>query len=56
MNWMGIDIPVQFFDYEADGKKFVIWGLPAHTLTRAAAVVYRGNHRLWNYQDPKAHP
>lgn len=40
MNWMGIDIPVQFFDYEADGKKFVIWGLTAHILTRAAAVIF----------------
>ncbi|KAL6865225.1 hypothetical protein ACP4OV_016376 [Aristida adscensionis] len=39
MNWMGLDIPVQFFDYEADGKKFVIWGLTAHILTRAAAVI-----------------
>ncbi|OEL13143.1 Nudix hydrolase 15, mitochondrial [Dichanthelium oligosanthes] len=41
MNWMGKDIPVQFFDYEADGKKFVIWGLTAHILTRAAAVVFQ---------------
>lgn len=40
MNWMGIDIPVQFFDYEADGKKFVIWGLTAHIVTRAAAVIF----------------
>uniref|UniRef100_A0A0A9BLG9 Nudix hydrolase domain-containing protein n=1 Tax=Arundo donax TaxID=35708 RepID=A0A0A9BLG9_ARUDO len=39
MNWMGMDIPVLFFDYEADGKKFVIWGLTAHILTRAAAVI-----------------
>ncbi|KAL6624681.1 hypothetical protein ACP70R_032002 [Stipagrostis hirtigluma subsp. patula] len=41
MNWMGVDIPVQFFDYEADGKKFVIWGLTAHILTRAAAVIFQ---------------
>jgi len=40
MNWMGIDIPVQFFDYEAGGKKFVIWGLTAHIVTRAAAVIF----------------
>ena len=40
MNWMGIDIPVQFFDYEADGKKFVIWGFTAHIVTRAAAVIF----------------
>jgi len=38
-NWMGMTIPVQFFDYEAEGKKYVIWGLTAHILTRAAAVV-----------------
>ena len=36
---MGMTIPVQFFDYEAEGKKYVIWGLTAHILTRAAAVV-----------------
>ncbi|XP_062181213.1 nudix hydrolase 15, mitochondrial-like isoform X1 [Phragmites australis] len=41
MNWMGVDIPVQFFDYEAEGKKFVIWGLTAHILTRAAAVIFQ---------------
>ncbi|CAD6272562.1 unnamed protein product [Miscanthus lutarioriparius] len=40
MNWMGIDIPVQFFDYKADGKKFVIWGFTAHIVTRAAAVIF----------------
>lgn len=39
MNWMGVNIPVQFFDYQAEGKKFVIWGLTAHILTRAASVV-----------------
>lgn len=38
---MGVDIPVQFFDYEADGKKFVIWGLTAHILIRAAAVIFQ---------------
>ncbi|KAK3140484.1 hypothetical protein QOZ80_5AG0401650 [Eleusine coracana subsp. coracana] len=41
VNFMGVDIPVQFFDYEADGKKFVIWGLTAHILTRAAAVIFQ---------------
>ncbi|TVU16987.1 hypothetical protein EJB05_32992 [Eragrostis curvula] len=41
MNWMGVDIPVQFFDYQADGKNFVIWGLTAHILTRAAAVIFQ---------------
>lgn len=39
MNWMGVNIPVQFFDYQGEDKKYVIWGLTAHILTRAASVV-----------------
>ncbi|KAL5232470.1 hypothetical protein ABZP36_031246 [Zizania latifolia] len=39
MNWMGVNIPVQFFEHQSEGKTFVIWGLTAHILTRAAAVV-----------------
>ncbi|KQK07049.1 nudix hydrolase 15, mitochondrial [Brachypodium distachyon] len=38
-DWMGMTIPVQFFDYQAEGKKYVIWGLTAHILTRSASVV-----------------
>ncbi|CAL4903428.1 unnamed protein product [Urochloa decumbens] len=53
MNWMGIDIPVQFFDYEADGKKFVIWGLTAHILTRAAAVVFQREPSFAELPRPK---
>ncbi|RLN27879.1 nudix hydrolase 15, mitochondrial-like [Panicum miliaceum] len=53
MNWMGIDIPVQFFDYEADGKKFVIWGLTAHILTRAAAVVFQRQPSFVELPRPK---
>jgi peroxisomal coenzyme A diphosphatase NUDT7 len=41
MNWMGTDISIQFFDYQADGKKFVIWGLTAHILTCAAAAIFQ---------------
>ncbi|KAG2623913.1 nudix hydrolase 15, mitochondrial-like [Panicum virgatum] len=56
MNWMGIDIPVQFFDYEADGKKFVIWGLTAHILTRAAAVVLQRQPSFVELPRPKSTP
>uniref|UniRef100_A0A0E0HB13 Nudix hydrolase domain-containing protein n=1 Tax=Oryza nivara TaxID=4536 RepID=A0A0E0HB13_ORYNI len=38
-NWMGMNIPVQSFEYQSEDKTFVIWGLTAHILTRAAAVV-----------------
>ena len=56
MNWMGIDIPVQFFVYEADGKKFVIWGLTAHILTRAAAVVLQRQPSFVELPRPKSAP
>uniref|UniRef100_A0A0D9WDU2 Nudix hydrolase domain-containing protein n=1 Tax=Leersia perrieri TaxID=77586 RepID=A0A0D9WDU2_9ORYZ len=39
MSWMGMNIPVQSFEYQSEDKTFVIWGLTAHILTRAAAVV-----------------
>lgn len=32
---------LQFFDYEADDKKFVIWALTAGILIAAASVVYQ---------------
>ncbi|CAN6326322.1 unnamed protein product [Urochloa humidicola] len=53
MNWMGIDIPVQFFDYEAGGKKFMIWGLTAHILTRAAAVILQREPSFVELPRPK---
>ncbi|WVZ96984.1 hypothetical protein U9M48_042556 [Paspalum notatum var. saurae] len=53
MNWMGIDIPVQFFDYEANGKKFVIWGLTAHILTRAASVIFQRQPSFIELPRPK---
>nr|CAB3459843.1 unnamed protein product [Digitaria exilis] len=56
MNWMGLDIPVQFFDYEADGKKFVIWGLTAHILTRAAAVIFQRQPSFVELPRPKYAP
>jgi hypothetical protein len=56
MNWMGIDIPVQFFDYEADGKRFVIWGLTAHILTRAAAIILQREPSFAELPRPESAP
>ncbi|GLT80052.1 hypothetical protein SLA2020_515150 [Shorea laevis] len=39
--WMGDKYLVHFFDYEFDDKKYVIWGLTAGVLIRAASVVYQ---------------
>ncbi|KAM0892159.1 hypothetical protein ACQ4PT_025934 [Festuca glaucescens] len=55
-NWMGMTIPVQFFDYEAEGKKYVIWGLTAHILTRAAAVVLQRQPSFAELPRPKSAP
>ncbi|KAL9236818.1 hypothetical protein vseg_011444 [Gypsophila vaccaria] len=52
--WMGYKYIVHFFDYETGDKKFLIWGLTAGILIRAAAVVYQKppsfleqNHRFF---------
>ncbi|KAM0903416.1 hypothetical protein ACQ4PT_018641 [Festuca glaucescens] len=55
-NWMGMTIPVQFFDYETEGKKYVIWGLTAHILTRAAAVVLQRQPSFAELPRPKRAP
>ncbi|XP_077226705.1 nudix hydrolase 22, chloroplastic-like [Tasmannia lanceolata] len=39
--WMGTKYLIHFFDFEADNKKYVIWGLTAGILIRAASVVYQ---------------
>lgn len=39
--WMGEKYLIHFFDYEIDHKKFLIWGLTAGILIRAASVVYQ---------------
>ncbi|KAL6991170.1 Nudix hydrolase 15, mitochondrial [Sarracenia purpurea var. burkii] len=39
--WMGEKYLVHFFDYQTDGKKYMIWGLTAGILIRAASVVYQ---------------
>lgn len=39
--WMGDRYLVHYFDYETGGKKYMIWGLTAGILIRAASVVYQ---------------
>ncbi|KAJ7968668.1 Nudix hydrolase 15, mitochondrial [Quillaja saponaria] len=39
--WMGHKYLIHFFDYEIDHKKYMIWGLTAGILIRAASVVYQ---------------
>lgn len=39
--WMGDKFLLHLFDYEAENKKFLIWGLTAGILIRAASIVYQ---------------
>lgn len=39
--WMGDKYLVHFFNYQVNGKKYVIWGLTAGVLIRAASIVYQ---------------
>ncbi|XP_047339202.1 nudix hydrolase 15, mitochondrial-like [Impatiens glandulifera] len=39
--WMGVKYLVHYFDYETDNGKYLIWGLTAGILIRAASVVYQ---------------
>ncbi|PHU04338.1 Nudix hydrolase 22, chloroplastic [Capsicum chinense] len=39
--WMGEKYLIHLFDYEMDNKKYLIWGLTAGILIRAASVVYQ---------------
>ncbi|KMT04545.1 hypothetical protein BVRB_8g182070 [Beta vulgaris subsp. vulgaris] len=39
--WMGYKYLIHYFDYETDNKKYLIWGLTAGILIRAASVVYQ---------------
>ncbi|CAJ1961848.1 unnamed protein product [Sphenostylis stenocarpa] len=41
MQWMGENHLIHLFDYEIEHKKFLIWGLTAGILIRAASVVYQ---------------
>ncbi|KAF6155974.1 hypothetical protein GIB67_039305 [Kingdonia uniflora] len=39
--WLGDKYLIHYFDYEEDKNKFLIWGLTAGILIRAASVVYQ---------------
>ncbi|XP_050368033.1 nudix hydrolase 15, mitochondrial-like [Argentina anserina] len=39
--WMGNKYLIHFFDYETNNKKYMIWGLTAGILIRAASIVYQ---------------
>lgn len=39
--WMGEKYLIHHFNYETEGTKYVIWGLTAGILIRAASVVYQ---------------
>ncbi|XP_027338145.1 nudix hydrolase 15, mitochondrial-like [Abrus precatorius] len=41
IQWMGENYLVHLFDYEIENKKYLIWGLTAGILIRAASVVYQ---------------
>lgn len=38
---MGNKFLIHYFDYEVNDKKYVIWGLTAGILIRAASIVYQ---------------
>lgn len=39
--WMGFNYTVHYFDFQTGNKKFLIWGLTASILVRAASVIYQ---------------
>ncbi|CAL9015598.1 unnamed protein product [Prunus brigantina] len=39
--WMGAKYLLHYFNYEADGKEYVIWALTAGILIRTASIVYQ---------------
>ncbi|KAL8214137.1 hypothetical protein R6Q57_003586 [Mikania cordata] len=39
--WRGSRFLIHYFNYETGGKKYMIWGLTARILIRAASVVYQ---------------
>ncbi|BFG27887.1 hypothetical protein CerSpe_141610 [Prunus speciosa] len=39
--WMGSKYLIHFFDYETKNNKYIIWGLTAGILIRAASIVYK---------------
>nr|XP_043622945.1 nudix hydrolase 15, mitochondrial-like [Erigeron canadensis] len=57
IEWLGSKILIHYFDYEVGGKKFMIWGLTAGILIRAAAIVYKRSpaflEQIPNFKLPK---
>ncbi|KAK4440021.1 Nudix hydrolase 22, chloroplastic [Sesamum alatum] len=39
--WMGYNYLLHFFDYQVEGKSYIIWALTAAILIKAASVVYQ---------------
>ena len=39
--WMGHKYPLHYFNYEADGKEYVIWAFTAGILISVASIVYQ---------------
>ncbi|WOL08261.1 nudix hydrolase 15, mitochondrial-like isoform X1 [Canna indica] len=39
--WKGLKYLIHYFDYNSGNKKFVIWGLTAAILIRAASIIYK---------------
>eukprot|EP00252_Welwitschia_mirabilis_P025677 TRINITY_DN8138_c0_g1_i1.p1 TRINITY_DN8138_c0_g1~~TRINITY_DN8138_c0_g1_i1.p1 ORF type:complete len:301 (+),score=63.08 TRINITY_DN8138_c0_g1_i1:71-973(+) len=39
--WMNVKYTVHYFDYYANKRKFLIWGLTASILVRAASIIYQ---------------
>ncbi|XVF87373.1 hypothetical protein PTKIN_Ptkin18bG0115100 [Pterospermum kingtungense] len=50
--WMGEKYLLHFFDYEIGNKKYLIWGLTAGILIKAASVVYQ-RPPAFQEQNPK---
>ncbi|KAI7729329.1 hypothetical protein M8C21_023178, partial [Ambrosia artemisiifolia] len=41
IDWLGKNLLIHYFDYETGCKKYMIWGLTAGILIRAASIVYQ---------------
>lgn len=39
--WMGYHYLLHFFDYQVEGKSYIIWALTAAILIKAASVIYQ---------------
>ncbi|MED6183651.1 Nudix hydrolase 15, mitochondrial [Stylosanthes scabra] len=50
--WMGEKYLIHYYDYETEHKNYLIWGLTAGVLIRAASVVYK-REPAFTEQNPK---